>query len=94
MKNIYMLSTCNEWINWDSMSLVTATTSIRQLKSIIIQKIKDGDMEYKGRCSEENASKSKQIKKLKEDWLEEGEDFVFDNLEYGYVEMVEDGEIL
>ena len=93
MKIIYILSTCNEWKEWSSMSLVAATTSIRKIKSIIIQKIKDGDIEYKGRCSEENASVTKQIKALKEDWEEYGEDFVFEHLEYGYVETVADGEI-
>ena len=93
MKTIYILSTCNEWKEWSSMSLVAASTSLRKVKSIIIQKIKDGDVEYKGRCSEENASITKQIKALKEDWKEEGNDFVFDHLEYGYVETVADGEI-
>lgn len=93
MKTIYILSTCNEWKEWSSMSLVAASTSLRKIKSIIIQKIKDGDMEYKGRCSEENASITKQIKALREDWEEYGEDFVFNSLEYGYIEAVADGEI-
>ena len=93
MKTIYILSTCNEWKEWSSMSLVAASTSLRKVKSIIIQKIKDGDVEYKGRFSEENASITKQIKALKEEWKEEGNDFVFDHLEYGDVETVADGEI-
>ncbi len=93
MKNIYILYTCNEWKEYSSMSLVAASTSIRKIKSIIIQKIKDNDMDYKGRCSDENASITKQIKALREDWKEYGEDFVFKHIEYGYIEVVEDGEI-
>ncbi len=93
MKNIYILSTCNEWKEWSSMSLVAASTSLRKIKSIIIQKIKDNDIEYKGSCSDENASITNQIKTLRKDWEECGKDFVFEHLEYGYVETVEDGEI-
>ncbi len=93
MKNIYILYTCNEWKEYSSMSLVAASTSIRKIKSIIIQEIKDGDMEYKGSCSDENASIINQIKALRKDWEEFGEYFVFEHLEYGYVETVEDGEI-
>lgn len=36
---------------------------------------------------------TKQIKKLREDWNYMGIDFVFDNLDHGYVEIVADGEI-
>ncbi len=38
-------------------------------------------------------SKTKQIKMLREDWEKMGENIVFDNLKYGYVEVVIDGEI-
>lgn len=91
MKNIYILSSCNEWKNYSSMSLVAATTSIRKIKSIIIQKIKDNDMEYKR--GNDDLSKTKQIKMLHDDWEYMGENFVFSNLDYGYVEVVTDGEI-
>ncbi len=91
MKNIYILYTCNEWKEYSSMSLVVASTSIRRIKSIIIQKIKDDDMEYKRGWND--ISKTKQIKMLREDWNEKGSNFVFDNLDYGYVEVVADGEI-
>lgn len=93
MKTIYILSSCNEWKKRDSMSLVTASTSIRKIKSIIIQEIKNGDMKYKGICREENPSATQQIKALRKDWEEYGNDFVFNCLEYGYVNVVEDGEI-
>ena len=91
MKIIYILNSCNEWKETSSMILVTATTSIRKIKSIIIQEIKDGNMEYNRKG---DISTTKQIKALKEDWAEYGSDFVFNALEYGYVEIVEDGEVL
>jgi len=91
MRNIYILNCCDEWKSCISMSLVAATTSLRKLKSIIIQKVKDGDIEYKR--GEDNLSKTQQIKMLRQDWKNEGEGFVFDCLSYGDVEIVEDGEI-
>ena len=94
MKIIYVLNSCNGWKERNSMSLVTASTSIRKIKSIIIQEIKNGNMEYKGRCREENSSITQQIKALRKDWEEYGNDFVFGCLEYGYVETVKDGEVL
>lgn len=93
MKSIYILSSCNVWKENSSMSLVTASTSIRKIKSIIIQEIKNGNMEYKRRCCEENPSITQQIKALRTDWKEHGNDFVFNCLEYGYVNVIEDGEI-
>lgn len=91
MKNIYILYACNVWKEHRSMSLKAASTSIKKIKSIIIQKIKDGDMEY--RRGWDDISKTKQIKMLRKDWNEKGNNFVFDNLDYGYVEVVADGEI-
>ena len=41
----------------------------------------------------DDLSKTKQIKMLREDWVKMGENIVFDNLKYGYVEVVIDGEI-
>lgn len=73
------------------MSLVAATTSIRRAKSIIIQRIRNNEMEYKR--GNDDLSKTKQIRMLRDDWVYMGEDFVFDNLDYGYVEVVCDGEI-
>lgn len=73
------------------MSLVAASTSITKIKRIIIQKIKDGDMEYKRGF--EDMPKTKQIEVLCDDWKELEPDFVLNNLDYGYVEIVVDGEI-
>lgn len=91
MKTIYILCSCNDWKEYDGMRLVAATTSLYKLKNIIIRKIKDEDMEYKK--GDENLSIQGQIKQLKTDWEERGHDFVFDNLGFGYVETVADGEI-
>lgn len=91
MKNIYILYSCNGWKEYSSMSLVAATTSLNKLKNIIIQIIKDGDMEYKR--GHDDFSVNEQIKLLNADWKINGSDFVFDNIDYGYVEIVLDGEI-
>lgn len=91
MKNIYILSSCNIWKEYRSMSLVAATMSARKIKRVIIQKIKDGDMEYKR--GNDALSEIKQIRMLHEDWNHMGKDFVFNNLDYGHVEVVIDGEI-
>lgn len=93
MRDIYILNSCNEWKEYSSFSLVSASTSIRKIKSNIIQEIKDGNMEYKGRCRKEEPSITQQIKALREDWKEEGSNFVFNCLEYGYIDVVKDGEI-
>lgn len=91
MKIICILSSCDEWKSWNSMSLVAASTSIRKIKSIIIHKIKEGDMEY--RKGDDNRSKTAQIKLFRDDWKKYGMDYALNLLEYGYVKVVEDGEI-
>lgn len=91
MKKIYILSNCNEYKAYRSMRLVAATTSIKKVKSIIIKQIKEEDMAYTR--GNDDLSNTKQIKMLREDWEKTGEDFVFGNLKYGYVEVVTDGEI-
>lgn len=45
MKNIYILSTCNEWKEWASRDIVLVTTSIRKLRKEIKQRVKKGDFE-------------------------------------------------
>lgn len=73
------------------MDLVMATVSPAKIIKGIIKKIKAGDMEYKG--GNDNLSKTKQAAIFKNDFDEYGEDFVFNNLEYGYVNIVGDGEV-
>lgn len=72
------------------MRLVAATASIKKIKSIIIKRIKEEEMAYSR--GDDDSSITAQIKMLREDWEEMGETFVFDNLKYGYVEVVTDGE--
>ena len=91
MKKIYILNSCNGFEEYSSMRLVAATTSIKKIKSIIIKQIKEEEMTYTR--GNDGLSKTKQIKVLREDWEKMGENIVFDNLKYGYVEVVIDGEI-
>lgn len=72
------------------MRLVAATASIKKIKSTIIKRIKEEEMAYSR--GDDDSSITAQIKMLREDWEEMGETFVFDNLKYGYVEVVTDGE--
>lgn len=91
MKKIYILSSCNEYKECNSLRLVAATTSIQKIKGIIIKQIKEEEMAYTRGSAD--SSLTKQIKMLREDWEKMGEEFVFDNLRYGYVVVVADGEI-
>ena len=91
MKKIYILNSCTGFEEYSSMRLVAATTSIKKIKSIIIKQIKEEEMTYTR--GNDGLSKTKQIKMLREDWEKMGENIVFDNLKYGYVEVVIDGEI-
>ena len=88
-QNIYLLNSCNEWKERSSMSLVAATTSTIRLKNIIIAEIKNYNMVYKN----EEFSNTKQIRELRDDWENEGLNYVADNLIYGHIETVCDGEI-
>lgn len=91
MKKIYIISSCNEYKEYNSMRLVAATTSVKKIKNIIIKQIKEEEMTYtRGNA---DPSLTKQIKMLREDWEKMDEKFVFDNLQYGYVAVVTDGEI-
>lgn len=90
MKKIYLLFTCNEFKERSGMRLAVATTYLRKIKSVIIKQIIAGDMEYK---RNNGLPKANQCKLLRSDWREFGAQFVFDNIEYGYVEIVNDGEI-
>lgn len=91
MKNIYILNSCNEWKERGTMSLMAATTSPKKIKSIIIQQIREDNLTYQR--GEDGLSKTKQIQMLRKDWAEMGEDFVFRNITFGYVDVVVDGEL-
>lgn len=90
MKQIYILNSCDEWKSWSSMSLIMASTSLRKIKGEIVKQIKEGNIEYKR--GNQNLSKTAQIKMLREDYKTHGEKFIFDNLNYGYINDVADGE--
>ncbi len=91
MKQIYILNTCNAWKEHSSMFPVAASLSITKIKNLIIQLIKKGDMEYMGRCPVSNPTKDMQTKVFREDFKEHGAEFAFNSLEYGYVNIMEDG---
>ena len=94
MKQLYVINSCNIWKEYSSMHLVSVTGSKIRAKQILIQKIREGDMEYTRRSPVENPSKYEQIKALKADWDNRGAEFVFDAIEYGYIQGVTPGEIL
>ena len=88
---IYVLNNCDEWKSKSSMSLIMVSTSLERIKREIIKQLKDGNIEYKK--GNENISKTAQIKMLMEDYKNDGIQFVFDNIEYGFVNIVIDGEV-
>lgn len=88
---IYLLFSCDEWKSHSSMSLVVASVSSEVIIKAIITKIREGDMEY--RRGNQTLSKASQVKHLMQDCIDNGVDFVFENLDYGYVEIVDDGEM-
>ena len=88
MNNIYLLNTCDEWKSSSSMSCIMATTSLEKLRKGIIQKIKDEDIEYKR--GYDDITVKEQLAMFKSDW-ERDKTFACDNLDYGYVETMENG---
>jgi hypothetical protein len=90
LKKIYLLNSCDEYKWYSNMSLIMASTSERRIIAEIKRQIKFGYMAYtKGN---DNMSKTAQCKMLIEDLKNEGVKFVFDILEFGYVNIVVDGE--
>lgn len=88
MKNIYLLNTCDEWKSCSSMCCIMATTSLDKLRKGIITKIKSGDIEYKKGW--DDATTDEQLAMFKGDWMQ-NKNFACDSLEYGYVEIMQDG---
>ena len=70
---------------------VASSLSITKIKNLILQLIKKGDMAYTGRCPVANPTKDVQIKAFREDFKVRGAKYAFDALEYGYVNIMEDG---
>ena len=44
MKNIYVLSSCNDWKEYSSRDIILVTTSIRKLRKEVKKQIDKGDM--------------------------------------------------
>jgi hypothetical protein len=80
-KMIFILFSCNEWKERSSMRLIVATTDEDKLRAIIAQEILEDNMEYAG------MSKYKGVTAFNNN---DNKDY--DNLKYGYVEIVYDGE--
>jgi hypothetical protein len=95
-KNIYILSTCDEWKSHDSMSIRCVSTSLNKILKAIRNDIKADDMLYKADNNEEsydllNADVSSMKKSGQPDWEIANE--IDACLKYGYLEVWEDGAI-
>jgi len=80
MGDIYLLFSCNEWKEHSSMRLVAATTDKDNLDKIVQNQIKENNMGYRGELKRE----ALRIFNIYED---------YNGLDYGYVQIVKDGEI-
>lgn len=80
MNQIYLLYSCNEWKEKSSMRLVMATTILETLEGAIAKEIEDGNMNFAGH------KRKKGVKAFRSG------DFGYASLEYGYVDIVGDGE--
>lgn len=80
MKEIVLIYECNEWKERNSMVLIMVTTSKQKAMKEIKRQVKNNYMEYEG--------------DLIKDLTEQGLIFVSGNLDYGYIEIVEDGKML
>ena len=76
-KNIYLLYTCNLHKNHSSMSLIMASTSESKIRKEIKNQIKEGNMRYGAN---------------KDDLKKEELNYINNCLDFGYVDIVLDGE--
>ena len=88
-KQIFVLFSCDEWKDYSSMRLCGASTSATKLKSMVISEIKEKNMIY----GDESSPKSAQIKAIRKAFKEKSPSEINDQLIYGYIETVNDGEI-
>jgi hypothetical protein len=79
MKDIYLLYECDDWKSHSSMSLRMATTSEKKIRKAILEAIGDKDMEL---------DVSNKATFLRERDLHE----IDNNLKYGFINIVGDGE--
>lgn len=76
---IFLLYSCNEWKEWASMRLIMATTVQETLDGAIVKELDANKMGFAGLCGEEAATAFQNRKR-------------YDDLSYGYVGIVGDGE--
>ena len=89
---IYLLFACNQWKKPDSMQLKVVTKSLTKLRRAIENEIRSGkSMEY---THGEELSVMKQLKLFRSDWKELSDYELNNYLNYGYIQVVADGEIL
>ena len=91
MADIYILFSCDEWKSNDSMQMICASVYPEKMLDVIENEIDEGNMTFYYGNSEEDESLSAFRK-----FRSEGADLKFINgpLEYGHLEIVEDGEVL
>lgn len=80
MNQIYLLYACNGWKEKSSMHLILATTIQETLEGAIAKAIEDGDMGFAG------LEGKKAMREFRRSDLD------YSGLDYGYVEVVGDGE--
>lgn len=89
---IFVLFSCDEWKTSSSMRFITATLSLETLFCVVKAEILNDNMNYSR--GKDGLSAEEQAALFTSDVDEEGIDFALDLLEYGYVEGVEDGEVI
>lgn len=77
---IYLLFSCDIHKSWSSMHLIVATTDIERLNEVIINELSDEDMDYYQSRGKEAIEK-----------FLDNQDYKL--LDYGYVDIVDDGEV-
>lgn len=83
--NIYVLKSCDAWKTYNSMKDIVYTTNLKTLKKVIVEELKQDNMEYDGDFSSD-------FDKFIND--EDLVRYIDIRLTYGHLICVEDGEIL
>lgn len=81
LNTIYLLFSCDAWKTKDYMRLLMATTILETVTGVICEKLRQGDMEYRG-LTGDAAVEAYTTEPNAHD------------LKYGYLESVGDGECL
>ena len=90
-EQIYILFACDQWKSADSMRLACASIDPDKISDVIANEISEDNMSFfYGNSEEEDALDA--FRKFRR----EGQEMRFVNsyLEYGHLEIVEDGEVL